>query len=109
MHPLPVLRHKLQVLEQHCGDVGRDYSSVRKTITRTAFLARSREQAERRAGSHMQASVPPFVGEPAALVDHLHELVELGFDLFQMVFADFPETGDLRLFVDEVLPHFQTS
>jgi alkanesulfonate monooxygenase SsuD/methylene tetrahydromethanopterin reductase-like flavin-dependent oxidoreductase (luciferase family) len=109
MHPKPVLRHKLQVLEQHCRDVGRDYSSVRKTITRTAFLARNRQVAEQRAGSLMQSNVPPFVGEPAALVDHLHELIDMGFDLFQMVFADFPETDDLRMFVDEVLPHFHTS
>ena len=47
-----------------------------------------------------------FAGEPAALIEHLNELVELGFDLFQMVFAGFPDTRDLRLFVDKVLPAF---
>jgi alkanesulfonate monooxygenase SsuD/methylene tetrahydromethanopterin reductase-like flavin-dependent oxidoreductase (luciferase family) len=70
------------------------------------YLARSRAEAERWAGAKLEAPMPPFAGEPAALVDHLHELVELGFDLFQMVFAGFPETRDLRLFVDEVLPAF---
>jgi alkanesulfonate monooxygenase SsuD/methylene tetrahydromethanopterin reductase-like flavin-dependent oxidoreductase (luciferase family) len=104
MRPIPVLRHKLDVLRQHCQDVGRDYTSVRKTITRTAFLATTREAAERKAGSRLQDPVPPFAGEPAALVDELLELNELGFDLFQMVFADFPDTTDLRLFVDKVLP-----
>jgi alkanesulfonate monooxygenase SsuD/methylene tetrahydromethanopterin reductase-like flavin-dependent oxidoreductase (luciferase family) len=104
MRPLPVLRHKLEVLEQHCRDVGRDYASVRKTITRVAFLAPTREAAERKAGSRLEEPTPPFAGEPAALVDHLLELNAMGFDLFQMVFADFPETADLRLFVDKVLP-----
>ena len=48
----------------------------------------------------------PFVGEPAALIEHLQELAALGFDLFQMVFAGFPDSADLRLFVDKVLPAF---
>ena len=94
-----MLHHKLQVLEAHCQAVGRDYATLRKTLTRTVFLSRSRAIAEQRAGALLDSDVPPFVGEPAALVDHLHELNALGFDLFQMVFADFPETGDIQLFV----------
>jgi alkanesulfonate monooxygenase SsuD/methylene tetrahydromethanopterin reductase-like flavin-dependent oxidoreductase (luciferase family) len=109
MRPVPVLRHKLDVLRHHCRDVGRDYSTVRKTLTRTVFLARSRAEAEQRAGDLLQMAAPPFAGEPAALVEHLHELIDLGFDLFQLVFADFPDTTDLRLFVDEVLPRFRTT
>jgi alkanesulfonate monooxygenase SsuD/methylene tetrahydromethanopterin reductase-like flavin-dependent oxidoreductase (luciferase family) len=107
MRPMPVLRHKLEVLQQHCTDVGRDYSSVRKTLTRTAFLASTREAAERKAGSRLDDPTPPFAGEPGALVDHLLELNALGFDLFQMVFADFPDTTDLCLFVDKVLPQLK--
>ena len=107
MRPLPVLRHKLEVLEQHCRDVGRDYTSVRKTITRVCYLAASRAEAERWAGSRLEDPNPPFAGDPAALIDHLHELVDLGFDLFQMVFAGFPDTTDLRLFVDKVMPAFE--
>jgi alkanesulfonate monooxygenase SsuD/methylene tetrahydromethanopterin reductase-like flavin-dependent oxidoreductase (luciferase family) len=106
IRPLPVLRHKLEVLETHCRDVGRDYASIRKTITRTVYLSRSRSEAESRAAGKLESPNPPFAGEPAALVDHLHELVDLGFDLFQMVFAGFPETTDMRLFVDEVMPAF---
>jgi alkanesulfonate monooxygenase SsuD/methylene tetrahydromethanopterin reductase-like flavin-dependent oxidoreductase (luciferase family) len=106
MRPAEVLRHKLEVLERHCRDVGRDYASLRKTVTRTLYLAPTRLEAEQRAGARLEGPNPPFVGEPAALVDHLNELVDLGFDLFQLVFAGFPETTDIKLFVDEVLPHF---
>jgi alkanesulfonate monooxygenase SsuD/methylene tetrahydromethanopterin reductase-like flavin-dependent oxidoreductase (luciferase family) len=94
------------VLEAHCRDVGRDYASIRKTITRTVYLSHSRSEAEGWAAGKLEGPNPPFAGEPAALVDHLHELVDLGFDLFQMVFAGFPETTDMRLFVDEVMPAF---
>jgi alkanesulfonate monooxygenase SsuD/methylene tetrahydromethanopterin reductase-like flavin-dependent oxidoreductase (luciferase family) len=104
--PLPVMRHKLAVLEDHCREVGRDYASIRKTLTRTVYLARTRAEAEQRAGARLADPVPPFAGDPAALVDHLDELVSLGFDLFQLVFAGFPDTTDMRLFVDEVLPAF---
>jgi alkanesulfonate monooxygenase SsuD/methylene tetrahydromethanopterin reductase-like flavin-dependent oxidoreductase (luciferase family) len=103
---LPVLRHKLDVLAQHCQAVGRDCASIRKTITRTIYLAPTAAAAESKAGAALQRPDPPFAGEPAALADHLTELGELGFDLVQLVFADFPETHDMRLFVDKVLPHF---
>ncbi len=107
MRPIPTLRHKLDVLQQHCADVGRDFASVRKTVTRTLYLAPTRSAAEARAGAALQRAEPPFAGEPAALIDHLHELIALGFDLFQLVFPMFPETDDMRLFVDEVLPAFR--
>jgi alkanesulfonate monooxygenase SsuD/methylene tetrahydromethanopterin reductase-like flavin-dependent oxidoreductase (luciferase family) len=106
MRPVDVLQHKLSVLQEHCRVVGRDYSSVRKTITRSVFLAESRAEAERWAGDKLSEPVPPFAGEPTQLVDHLNELADLGFDLFQMVFAGFPETKDIRLFADKVLPAF---
>ena len=109
MRPVPMLRHKLEVLEQHCRDVGREYATVRKTLTRVVFLAPTYAEAEQRAGTRLHDPTPPFVGEPAALIDHLHELIDLGFDLFQLVFSAFPDTADLRLFVDQVLPHFRTT
>jgi alkanesulfonate monooxygenase SsuD/methylene tetrahydromethanopterin reductase-like flavin-dependent oxidoreductase (luciferase family) len=106
MRPIPTLRHNLEALRQHCREIDREYGSVRKTLTRSVFLAPTRAEAERQAGARLDDPVPPFAGEPAALVDHLHELVDLGFDLFQMVFGGFPDTRDIRLFADQVLPHF---
>lgn len=104
---LPVLRHKLEVLKSHCRDVGRDYDSIRKTYVTTIYLARSRAEARRLAGDALDREFPPFAGEPAELIDHLHELADLGFDLFQLVFPGFPDTSDMELFADEVLPAFR--
>jgi alkanesulfonate monooxygenase SsuD/methylene tetrahydromethanopterin reductase-like flavin-dependent oxidoreductase (luciferase family) len=102
--PLPVLRQKIDTLEAHCRDVGRDPATIKKTLSRTVFLKRDRAEAEAWAGSRLQEANPPFAGEPVQLVEHLQELADLGFDQFQMVFAGFPDTTDLRLFVDEVMP-----
>jgi alkanesulfonate monooxygenase SsuD/methylene tetrahydromethanopterin reductase-like flavin-dependent oxidoreductase (luciferase family) len=107
MRPIPVLRHKLDVLASHCQAVGRAEATLRKTLTRVVYLAPTRAEAERWAGPKLQDATPPFAGEPAALVDHLQELSELGFDLFQIVFAGFPDTRDMRLFAEQVAPAFR--
>jgi alkanesulfonate monooxygenase SsuD/methylene tetrahydromethanopterin reductase-like flavin-dependent oxidoreductase (luciferase family) len=104
---IPILRHKMNVLRAHCDDVGRDFDSIRRTYTFTAYLARSRATALTLAGSAMDREFPPFAGTPEELRDHIAELVDVGFDLFQMVLPGFPETDDMRLFVDEVMPAFR--
>jgi len=104
---IPVLRHKMDVLRSHCTDVGRDFDSVRKTYTFTCYLSDSKSKSLTWAGSAMDREFPPFAGTPAELIDHIHELNDVGFDLFQLVFAGFPETTDIELFVDEVLPAFR--
>lgn len=104
---LDVLSRKCEVLRQHCRDAGRDYDSIRKTYTMTVYLSTDRAAAERRAGAALERENPAFAGDPAALRDHLTQLSEMGFDLFQLVFPNFPETDDIKLFVDEVLPAFR--
>lgn len=104
---LDTLERKIAVLKDHCRAVGRDYDAIRKTYTLTVYLAKSRAAAERQAGAALERENPAFAGDPAALIDHLQQLNALGFDLFQLVFPGFPETDDMRLFVDEVLPAFR--
>lgn len=102
-----LLRQKLAVLRDHCQAVGRDYNQIRKTITFTAYLAPTRAAATARAGDALARENPPFAGDPAALIDFLQEHIELGFDLFQLVFPNFPATDDIELFADKVLPAFR--
>lgn len=103
-----VLRQKLDVLRDHCRAVGRNIDEIRKVYTCVVYLDRDRQQAIARAGSRLEnAAQPAFAGDPVALRDYLAERVALGFDHFVLVFARFPETDDMRLFVDEVLPAFR--
>ena len=102
-----VLEQKIAALKDHCRDVGRDYASIGKAYTFVAYLDRDRDKAIRRAGASLERETPAFAGDPAALRDHLQERIELGFDHFPLVFPNFPETDDMRLFVDEVLPAFR--
>lgn len=106
---IDVLQRKIGALKEHCQAVGRDYDSIRKTYTLTAFLDRDRSAADRAAGAAVNRENPAFAGDPSGLRDYLAERIELGFDLFQLVFPRFPETDDLELFVDEVMPYFKVT
>lgn len=102
-----VLRQKIAVLKDHCTAVGRDYNTIRKTYTLRVHLGRTQAEAEATVAGQPMRDDPSFVGEPAALVEYLHEFAELGVDLFQLVFPQFPATDDMELFAQEVLPKFQ--
>ena len=45
-------------------------------------------------------------GTHRRLRDELEKQAELGFDLANLAFMSFPETDDVELFLDEVVPHF---
>jgi alkanesulfonate monooxygenase SsuD/methylene tetrahydromethanopterin reductase-like flavin-dependent oxidoreductase (luciferase family) len=104
--PPDVLRRKLDVLRGHCEAEGRDFAGLRKTVTIWTFLDRSHAKATRRAGDLLDGENAVIAGDPAAIRDRLAELAEIGFDMAMLVFPNFPETDDLRLFLDEVRPHF---
>jgi alkanesulfonate monooxygenase SsuD/methylene tetrahydromethanopterin reductase-like flavin-dependent oxidoreductase (luciferase family) len=101
-----VQERKLAVLAEHCKAFGRDPATIRKAAPLTVFLDRDGAAARARAGARVEGENPAFAGDPSAFRDHLAQIYDLGFDLVQLSFANFPETDDLKLFADEVLPHF---
>jgi alkanesulfonate monooxygenase SsuD/methylene tetrahydromethanopterin reductase-like flavin-dependent oxidoreductase (luciferase family) len=101
-----VQRHKLDVLAEHFRAVGRDPATIRKAAPMVVFLNRDRAAARARAGARLEGDNPAFAGDASELRDYLAGLHDLGFEMVQLSFANFPETDDLKLFADEVLPHF---
>lgn len=104
---MATLRHKVSVLEAHCREVGRDPGQIEKVCPLTVYLAPTRVEAERRASGRVEGAEPAFAGDPAALRDHLEQLVDEGFGRVILNFGGFPDTSDLRLFADKVLPAFR--
>ena len=94
------------MLRQRCEENGRDFDSLRKTITGRIFIDRSHAKAKRMAEGWVGNVQPPIVGDPSAVRDHLEELVDIGFDLFIAVLPGFQELDDMKLVMDEVIPHF---
>jgi alkanesulfonate monooxygenase SsuD/methylene tetrahydromethanopterin reductase-like flavin-dependent oxidoreductase (luciferase family) len=104
--PLPVLRRKLDVLGEHCAAVGRDPSTIKRTITFSVYLDDRAEVARRAAGAKLEGDAPAFAGDPSAMIDHLEELRELGFEHVQLSFPGFLDTRDIELFLERVRPAF---
>ena len=102
-----ILQHKLNVLAEHCKTVGRDPSEIRKCVPIRVFLDRDRAAARNRAGKHLEGENPAFAGDPSELRDYVAQLESLGFDKVLFLMAGFPETDDLKLLVNEVIPHFK--
>jgi alkanesulfonate monooxygenase SsuD/methylene tetrahydromethanopterin reductase-like flavin-dependent oxidoreductase (luciferase family) len=102
-----IIQHKIAVLQQHCADVGRDFDTIRKVYPMTVYLAESHADAEAQAGAKAESENPPFIGEPAAMVERINEMVALGFDHFALSFVGWTDTTDMRLFTEKVLPAFR--
>jgi alkanesulfonate monooxygenase SsuD/methylene tetrahydromethanopterin reductase-like flavin-dependent oxidoreductase (luciferase family) len=48
-----------------------------------------------------------LIGTPAQVAEQIERIEALGFDKLQLMFLDFPETGGMELFGDDVAPQFR--
>jgi len=107
-------QHKLDVLESHCEDVGRDYDDIEKTVTLTALLRDETEAAhdtfeEYKEGTDSKpGSREDFrglVGTPAEAADLVADYEDLGVDTLQIQPAK-NERETTERFLDEVGSQF---
>jgi alkanesulfonate monooxygenase SsuD/methylene tetrahydromethanopterin reductase-like flavin-dependent oxidoreductase (luciferase family) len=101
-----VARRKIEALAAHCRAEGRDIADIRKTWSGIVIVDRDHQAALRRAGDWLTREKPPIAGDPSAVTERIQELAELGFDMFQVGFDDFPDTADMELFISTVMPRF---
>jgi F420-dependent oxidoreductase-like protein len=79
------LERKLDVLRQHCADVGRDYDEIEKTVMSFVDLGPEGEKADE-------------------VLAHLAELAALGVTHLHTGVADGSRTDELELFGDRIIP-----
>jgi F420-dependent oxidoreductase-like protein len=85
---LSTIRHKIDVLEQHCATVGRDPAEITKTNLSTLVIAPSTAEAERLAGAaaqRMGMSAQQFrdfavVGNPDEVSAKVQQYFDAGLD-----------------------------
>lgn len=83
-----IIRHKLDVLERHCADVGRDPAEITKTRLGGLIIAPTHEEAERRAAEAKAARgmtdeyfrMSQIVGDPDEVGETVQGLMEAGLD-----------------------------
>jgi alkanesulfonate monooxygenase SsuD/methylene tetrahydromethanopterin reductase-like flavin-dependent oxidoreductase (luciferase family) len=94
---------KLAVLKGYCEEEGTDYDAIRKTYAAFVFIDKTHSKGVEASKGWEDRAI---AGDPSAIRDQIEEMVDLGFDLANLAFMSFPETDDIELFMDEVVPHF---
>jgi len=101
---VPNLEHKLEVLKNHCKDVGRDYDEVGKSLFASwppVFVTESEKELnsyltmqsklnnmpiEKLSENYRENAPGSWVGYPEEVIERFQFLIDLGFDYFHVRF-----------------------
>jgi F420-dependent oxidoreductase-like protein len=99
-------KHKLDVLSQHCADVGRDPADIRKSLTFRVILGSDDAEAEARRSKVGPTPVgrQMFIGTPEQCVEHLRPWAELGGGDFLLAAAAPYDWETIELVATQVAP-----
>jgi F420-dependent oxidoreductase-like protein len=106
------VRHKLDVLRQHCETVGRDYDTVQKTVEFYTILGDEKEvdrvvaDTARRTGEDESyiRSWHPLHGDAEHIAGLIQSYAEAGIDYFIVNLPNAFEGGVISRFAEEVFP-----
>ena len=98
--------HKMNVLSNHCDDVGRNFDEIIKSAFTIIALADSDEEAAKLAErSPLFSIIPGVVGSPDSVTSQIGEQIDAGVEYFQLYFTPFPNYEATRIFANEVIPN----
>jgi alkanesulfonate monooxygenase SsuD/methylene tetrahydromethanopterin reductase-like flavin-dependent oxidoreductase (luciferase family) len=105
MGPVDVMRHKIEVLQRHCDDVGRDISEIEFTLGIKATIRDSEAEADKVWKAAMEHNKTPLAdladddtfwnGTSDQLAERLAPYVKLGF---RTVLSEQPAPYDMETF-----------
>jgi F420-dependent oxidoreductase-like protein len=109
---LETIKHKFDVIRQHCEAVGRDYESIHRTSTTFCSLADTDEQARAQIpdglkslfADRMRATAPTaLIGSPDTIRQRLAELEAAGVQELIIGFVQRTDPEQLRRFAREFI------
>ncbi len=95
----PALARRMDAL---LDEVGRDPATLRRSFSGPCAVAPTEAEVK-----ELAARIPEgkgIVGTPSRVVEQLGRFVDHGVTRFQLAFAGFPDTGQIELFMREVMP-----
>jgi F420-dependent oxidoreductase-like protein len=103
-----VVRRKLEVLDAHCADVGRNPAEITRTAQVNLYMSDDRtwlEQHRKRlegleVGAGRRAIDSAIIGTPAELVDVVAKYVEIGIDELMIPDSTFGDLDDRKRLYD---------
>ena len=115
-----MFRQRREVLEQCCRDIGRDPSSIRRSVMNSYIIGRDRSELRERAAQvsqvipELRAMTPDevlenrkdawLVGTPEQIAHRMREFAKLGVDLFMLQHFLLDDSDALQLLATEVIP-----
>ena len=115
-----MFRQRREILEQCCRQIGRDATTIRRSVMTTYIIGRDRDELRERA-LKLRDVIPSlkgldaeqvlekmkqqaFVGTPEEISAHVREHAKLGVDLFMLQHFVLDDSDALQLLAQEVLP-----
>ena len=100
---LSYYQHKVEVLERHCEDVGRDPAEIRKTLLMPCYLTDDQDLIDRAVKGLGAGTV---AGSKDYIIDRIGEFQEAG--VAEIMFGGIPsgDTDRLKQFEEDVLSAF---
>ena len=106
---IPTIKHKLDVLKQHCEQIGRDYNTIQRTalidycaIADTEEAAIAKLTPDER--DHLDELLPEsLIGTPAMIRERLKEYEEAGIQEIIVRFVDAVQLDSIRMFAQECM------
>jgi F420-dependent oxidoreductase-like protein len=98
----------LEVLRDHCSDVGRDYETIIKTwaIDGVAVAKTTEEALDIAQANPLYNPETAIAGTPDEVEAQLRRFTDMDVQHFILRFADFPNTGSAEIFAREVISRF---
>jgi F420-dependent oxidoreductase-like protein len=106
------VKHKLNVLREHCKTTGRDYNEILKTKLSRVVIGKSRDEAERRLAELFEGAPPERIKEMAIygtsedVCQEIEALRDAGIEYLIVNFGAKYESEAVGLFTDEVIKRF---
>jgi alkanesulfonate monooxygenase SsuD/methylene tetrahydromethanopterin reductase-like flavin-dependent oxidoreductase (luciferase family) len=118
------LRHKIDVIEDHCDTVGRDPDEIEYSWDGHVICTRDEQRRDRlldlmlpiqfdesyqdQAPIETEADAREYfvIGTPEECAEAIERRIDLGVTKFQCWFVDFPDADGMELFADRVMPQF---
>ena len=98
------LRHKFEVLREHCRDLGRDYDAITRTSHATVIVAKDKAEADAKRERNFRTLSTPFVGTPDEIIAMVREHAAAGSQYFIFNLQEAHLIEPLHLMGEKVLP-----
>jgi alkanesulfonate monooxygenase SsuD/methylene tetrahydromethanopterin reductase-like flavin-dependent oxidoreductase (luciferase family) len=108
---LELYKHKLDVLENHCKAVGRDFNEIEKScwLGGQIFMVPNQKELDEKVSQLKPKNVSledfkkfNFVATPDDCRREIRRYTSLGVAYFMLYFGDLPDVSSLRLFAEKV-------